>query len=171
MLIRPARQEDEAAVRCADGLMRPWSFSLNLDPQEAFSAWVARRKAEEAGEAPAGRVPAAYRLAEEDGLVVGRSSIRFSLNEWLAQYGGHIGYGVLPQHRGKGVATRLLRHALSLLHDRDVDHALIVCDDDNAASAKVAEHCGGVLDKRIVGESGELIRHYLVPAVPLAANP
>lgn len=162
MLIRPARLEDEASVRAADESMHPWAFSLDLTADEPFSAWIARRTAEEAGEVPAGRVPAAFRVAEVDGVVVGRSSIRFALNDWLAQYGGHVGYGVVPEHRGKGVATLLLRDSLALLRPH-VEHALIVCDDDNSASAAVAERCGGVLSQRMPGESGALVRHYLVP--------
>jgi predicted acetyltransferase len=162
VLIRRPVLDDEASIRAADGAMSPWAFSLDLAPDETFSAWIARRAAEEAGEVPAGRVPAAFRVAEVDGVVVGRSSIRFALNDWLAEYGGHVGYGVIPDYRGKGLATQLLRDSLSLLRPH-VEHALIVCDDDNSASAAVAERCGGVLSQRLPGESGVLIRHYLVP--------
>ena len=69
--------------------------------------------------------------------MLGRVSVRLVLNDWLARYGGHVGYGVLPQHRRKGVATALLREALSILHAHDVEQALVVCDDDNEASKSV----------------------------------
>ena len=126
MLIRPARLDDEASLRAADASMSPWEFSLDLAPDEPFTSWLARREGEEAGDVPAGRVPAAFRVAEVNGVVVGRSSIRFALNVWLAQYGGHVGYGVLPEHRGKGIATLLLRDSLSLLRPHVAD-ALVAC--------------------------------------------
>lgn len=51
------------------------------------------------------RVRAAFLAADVDGQLVGRVSIRFELNEWLAREGGHIGYGVLPPLRRRGYAT------------------------------------------------------------------
>jgi predicted acetyltransferase len=40
--------------------------------------------------------------------IVGRTSIRFVLNDYLYQEGGHIGYGGLPDHRRLGYATEAL---------------------------------------------------------------
>lgn len=166
MLIRAPHVSDEEAIREADTLMRPWAFSLDLAPDEPFEAWLLRRQAEEAGDVPPGRVPAAFRVAYSGGVLLGRLSIRFSLNEWLAKYGGHVGYGVLPEHRHKGVATALLGHALPVLRDHDVEQALVVCDEDNLASARVAELLGGLLTNRMTDESGHPIRQYLVPTAP-----
>jgi predicted acetyltransferase len=54
---------------------------------------------------PAGRVAATFRIADVDGEIVGRVSIRHALNEFLARERGHIGYGVLPHVRRRGYAT------------------------------------------------------------------
>lgn len=166
MLIRPPEATDEASIRDADEQMSPWAFSLDLTHDEPFDHWLQRRRAEEAGNVPEGRVPALFRLAQEDGELLGRLSVRLVLNDWLAKYGGHVGYGVLPQHRRKGVATALLREALHILHGHGVDEALVVCDDDNEASAKVALGLGGVLVQQAADEDGRSIRHYLVPTRP-----
>ncbi|WP_408582003.1 GNAT family N-acetyltransferase [Enterococcus avium] len=38
--------------------------------------------------------------------------IRHELNEFLREFGGHIGFGVRPTERGKGYATEILRLGL-----------------------------------------------------------
>jgi predicted acetyltransferase len=83
-------------------------------------------------------------LAEDD--IVGRVSIRFTLNEYLAHAGGHIGYGVRPAWRRQGHATAILRRSIEVARAGGVGRLLVVCDDDNIGSAAVIERCGGVLE-------------------------
>ena len=59
-----------------------------------------------------GHVPSTFLVADVGGVIVGRTSIRHELNEFLAREGGHIGYGVLAEHRRRGYATEILRHSL-----------------------------------------------------------
>ena len=90
-------------------------------------------------------------VAEVDGVVVGRSSLRFELNDFLRTLGGHIGYAVRPQFRGRGYAKEILRQSVELLRDRGISPALVTCDDDNVASARVIEANGGVLESVVPG--------------------
>ena len=91
----------------------------------------------------AGRVPATFLVADVGGEIVGRSSIRFALNEVLAREGGHIGYAVLPWHRRRGYATEILRQSLVIARAHGVGRVLVICDEDNAGSRTVIEACGG----------------------------
>ncbi len=59
---------------------------------------------------------------------------------------GHIGYGVRPSARGRGVATWALGRMLDEARTIGLERVLIVCDPDNIASATVIEHNGGALD-------------------------
>lgn len=77
---------------------------------------------------------------------LGRISFRHVLNEWLAEYGGHIGYEVRPSARRQGHATTMLRAVLPHVNALGVDPALLTCDDTNLASRKVIEAAGGVLE-------------------------
>jgi predicted acetyltransferase len=112
---------------------------------------------------PDGLVPSTFLLAEVDNEIVGRLSIRFELNEFLATEGGHVGYAVLPRFRQRGYATELLHRALALAHDRGVTPLLVCCDDDNAASAIIIERSGGVLESVVTPEDGSVaFRRYWI---------
>ncbi|HUY42071.1 MAG TPA: GNAT family N-acetyltransferase [Candidatus Dormibacteraeota bacterium] len=88
--------------------------------------------------------------------------IRHHLRGMLLRHGGHVGYAVQPAFRGKGVATAMLRFALERLRTLGEVEALVTCDDDNPASARVIEKCGGV---RIHDSErdGRPHRRYLIP--------
>ncbi len=93
---------------------------------------------------PAGWVPATFLIAEDDdGNIVGRVSIRHQLNDFLRIKGGHIGYGVRPQCRGRGYATLMLRQALITARGVGIENALVTCDADNEASKATIVRNGG----------------------------
>ncbi len=102
--------------------------------------------------------------AEVNGEIVGRVSLRFELNEYLTERGGHIGYGVAPAHRRKGYATEILRQALVVIRAEGVDPVLVACDDDNVASSRTIERNGGVLESIAPPNYGEAesVRRYWI---------
>jgi predicted acetyltransferase len=91
-------------------------------------------------------VAASVLVAEVEGTIVGRASIRHALNETLEERGGHVGYAVRPAYRRRGYATAILEQSLVVLRALGVVEVLVTCDDSNVASATVIERCGGVLD-------------------------
>ena len=84
-----------------------------------------------------------YVALDENDDVVGMIQLRLSLNDYLENYGGHIGYSVHPAHRGKGYATEMLRQVVKVARQHSLDRVLITCDQDNPASAKVIIKAGG----------------------------
>ena len=103
--LRPLRLDDETEFRAAHRVMAAdgFTFGLGLEPGMPWSAYLKTLDEQRAGiSLPAGWVPGTFLVADVAGEIVGRSSIRHALNEFLEREGGHIGYGVLPGHRRRG---------------------------------------------------------------------
>jgi predicted acetyltransferase len=81
---------------------------------------------------------------------IGRVSVRHDLNDSLRLYGGHIGYEIRPTQRRKGHGTAILRLGLEKAKAVSITRALVTCDDDNFASAKIIEANGGVLENIVL---------------------
>jgi predicted acetyltransferase len=105
---------------------------------------------------PDGLVHSDFLLAEVDGEIVGRVSIRYALNAALAEKGGHVGYGVRPAFRRRGFASEILRQSLVRIRAAGIERVLVVCDDDNVGSATVIERCGGVLESVVTPDDGSV---------------
>ena len=91
-----------------------------------------------------------YWLVDEDkNRFIGEIGIRHGLTEALRRYGGHIGYAVRPSEWNKGHGTLMLGLALEKARDLGITTAMITCDDDNAASARVMEKNGFTLLDRV----------------------
>jgi predicted acetyltransferase len=165
LVLRALRPEDEAVARAAQETMAEegFTFLLAWEDDVVFTDYIARLERIERGEPPMGRfVESSFLVAEVDGVVVGRTSIRHRLNDFLLHEGGHIGYGVLPPHRRRGYASEILRQSLERIHALGVDRVLVTCDDDNLGSATVIERAGGVLEDVVVNESGTETRRYWI---------
>ena len=94
-------------------------------------------------------------LDEDRDIFVGAVNIRHYLNEALLRDGGHIGDGVRPSERRKGIATKMIGLALDECRKLGIDRVLMVCDKDNIGSAKSIINNGGVLENEIT--DGEVI--------------
>jgi predicted acetyltransferase len=101
---------------------------------------------------PEGHIPCSFLYAfNSEGVLVGRTSIRHELTDFLLKVGGHIGYGVLPTQRRKGYATSILKESLKYVRDNLplVEKALVTCDENNEGSRKTIESNGGVWEDTI----------------------
>lgn len=160
--LRPLREDDEEAFRAAHREMTAegFNFGQRLDDADSWSAYVKSMELLRAGiEVPADFVPATFLVAEVAGEIVGRTSIRHELNDWLARAGGHIGYAVVRRHRRRGYATEILRQSLVIARSVGVDRVLVVCDEHNVGSAAVIEACGGRFESAVPPEEGEPAKH------------
>lgn len=100
-------------------------------------------------------------LDEERNIFVGAVNIRHYLNEALLKTGGHIGDGVRPSERRKGVATKMIGLALEECKKLGIDRVMMACDDTNIGSAKSIENNGGKLENKIE-DDGKLVRRYWI---------
>jgi predicted acetyltransferase len=164
LVLRPPGPADEAACLSAHRTLRDYPFLLLWQPDVAWDSYVRLLDGLREGTAVReGLVPSTFLLAEDDGALVGRLSVRFELNDVLAAEGGHIGYAVLPAFRRRGYATELMRRAVTIARDGGVERILVFCDDDNLASATVIERAGGVLESVVSKpEGGPPLRRYWI---------
>ena len=143
--LRPLRLEDEEPGRAAHDELGDYNFFLDYDQHDPWIDFVDRMHRQRRGIEP-NRVRAAFLVAWVGDQIVGRTSVRFDLNEYLAEAGGHIGYAVLPVHRRQGYATEILSQSLVVARAEGVDDVLVTCDVDNVGSRVVIERCGGAFD-------------------------
>lgn len=93
---------------------------------------------------PAHRVPAYQFLMvnRESHEELGSIRLRLGSTPHIQLYAGHIGYNVLPQHRGHHYAARSVRLLLPLARRLKIDPLWITCDPENLASRRTLELAG-----------------------------
>ncbi len=97
-----------------------------------------------------GRVPDTYFFLWDGNHIVGLFKIRHYLNEFLAKGAGHVGYGILPEYRGMGYATKGLQLAKEICKTLiKEDEIYMSVHKDNLSSLRVQEKNGAY----IVGET------------------
>ena len=164
MILRPLSIADEAEALAAHSelALDDFEFLLGYEVGMVWSDYVAQLENEKAGlNLPEGRVQATFLIAEHEGVLIGRSSIRHTLNDFLLNCVGHIGYGVRPDFRKRGFASQIMTLSLELIHEIGVDPVLMTCSEDNVGSAKIIEAHGGVLENKIEFK-GVLKRRYWI---------
>ena len=94
-----------------------------------------------------------FAIRRKDNKLVGIINIRHELNEYLFNYGGHIGYSILPSERRKGYAYKQLLLALDFCKRLNINKVLITCLENNIGSSKTIEKAGGVLENIVLNPS------------------
>lgn len=112
---------------------------------------------------PQGLVPDStfFCLDTERNIFVGAVNIRHYLNEGLLLNGGHIGDGVRPSERKKGIATKMIGLALEECKKLGIDKVLMVCNKNNIGSAKSIINNGGVMENEVMVD-GETEQRYWI---------
>ncbi len=72
---------------------------------------------------------------------------------------GHVGYGIRPSARGRGLAEAALTGMLSLARERGMKRVLLACFANNIPSVRTIEKCGGSLDRTVVTDDGDIERY------------
>lgn len=112
---------------------------------------------------PEGWVPASTYWLICQKRIIGTCNLRHKLNDFLREFGGHVGYSIRPSERRKGFGTQMLRLLLEKAQELGIEHLLVTCDDNNIASARVIEKNSGKLaDKVIKDDSKVPIRRYWI---------
>ena len=101
-------------------------------------------------------------VRESDNKIIGMINIRHYLNDYLMGQSGHIGYGVRPNERQKGYATKMLELGLEKCIELGIDKVLVICDKTNIGSAKTIEKNNGKLENEGINDAGVPVLRYWV---------
>ena len=121
--------------------------SDEVESPAGFATWVARLTGESHPTTPvqAGQPGCTYRWIVDNDRVLGGLALRHGNGDYV-RWAGHIGYGIRPSARRRGLATWAVVRMLDEARAVGLDRVLVVCAVDNVASVKTIERCGGVFD-------------------------
>lgn len=146
----PGLHEDGFGLTASDDVVSP----------AGFAAWVARLRDQSDPARTPGTHRCTYRWIVEGGRVLGGMALRDGDDEYV-RWAGHIGYGIRPSARRRGLATWALGRMLDEARGLGMDRLLAVCAVDNIASMTTIERCGGVSEG--IGDTrfGPLRRYWI----------
>ena len=100
-------------------------------------------------------------FALDNDKIVGIINARHELNDYLLNFGGHIGYSVRKSERRKGYGKKMLNYISEFLFSLGLEKILITCDKNNIASKRTIESCGGILENEVIEESRITLRYWI----------
>ena len=109
------------------------------------------------------KVPFSVLWLVEDDSFIGQLNLRHELNDYLRQWGGHIGFAIRPSRRRQGYGRLILALGLEECRRRGMERILVTCLEDNRGSARVIEANGGVLVNAVADPAGRgRLRRYWI---------
>ena len=113
-----------------------------------FPAYLRKLQQDASGEnLPKNRVPQTTFWFMRGDYPVGIIKLRHYLNDALRSQGGHVGYGIRPSERGKGLGRSMLKSILPEARKLSLDKLLITCFESNKPSRRMVEAVGGELER------------------------
>jgi len=100
-------------------------------------------------------------VRQSEKRVLGMIDFRHTLNDYLAEYGGHIGYSIRPNERRKGYAKIMLALCLNECRNKGLERVLVLCRADNEGSLRTIEHCGGIFERSTIEDGVEHLRYWI----------
>ncbi|GAA0817893.1 GNAT family N-acetyltransferase [Colwellia asteriadis] len=141
-----------------------YPFPLDFDHRDFPALLEKNNNFAQGKNIPEHMVPSTTLWLVDSNELVGVTNLRHYLNQQIAHCGGHIGLGIRPSYRGKGLGHLLMKLSIEQLFARGVGTIHIHCYKNNSASARTILSNNGILDSEIT-EGGQIIQRYLVQTI------
>ena len=102
-----------------------------------------------------------FTVRESDNRIVGMVNFRFYLKGKLLKIGGHIGYGIRPTERRKGLAKIQLYLTLLVAQKIGLDKVMIDCTDTNIGSKKTIEALDGKYSETVIDNEETYLNYWI----------
>lgn len=113
---------------------------------------------------PDNMVPSSTYWLIQNREIIGVTNLRHYLNKEIEFCGGHIGLGIRPSFRGKGIGRYLMAESIKRLNFMGVNAVHIHCYKDNLASSAMIIANGGKLASEFLHQN-KTIQRYVVNAI------
>lgn len=111
---------------------------------------------------PEGWVPSSHYWLVNGVDFLGHIQLAHSLEHpFLRDYGGHISYAVVPQYRGLGYGTAMLKLVLPHAQALGLTRVLVTCRVSNLPSRRMIEKLGGQYEQTVMCGEAEIARYWL----------
>jgi len=168
-LIRPQKEHETMALEYIHEHIEYGESDLHggalMEKKASFNEWLTMvENNKDKSTVQDGWVPAStfFAIRKEDGKIVGMMDIRHELNDFLREYGGHLGMGVRPTERRKGYATQILMKALDYCRILGLDKVMAACYKENIASRNTILKCGGILEREFTYTDGKIVQVFWI---------
>ena len=81
--------------------------------------------------------------------IIGMIQLRCALNDYLKDFGGHIGYSIVPSKRRQGYGVQMLQACLIEAKKQGLTKVLLTCDPENTGSRKIIQANGGTYAEKV----------------------
>ena len=121
-MLQAIPKEENGLINSANGLT-----------YDEFKNWLIKKHNDslQEGLVDGWKVPQTTYFLYVDGVPVGLGNLRHFLTDALRLQGGHIGYAIAPDYRGKGYGKAILKLLLQEANKMGIDKALVTTYLDN----------------------------------------
>ena len=115
----------------------------NMLPIMDYNDWINKLEGDSSGKNLEWGINETYILVDNN-MVIGMLNIRYNASDEIINKYGHIGYGVRPSMRRRGIATYMLNEALVKCKENGLSEVVLGCYKDNIGSSKTIKKNDGV---------------------------
>lgn len=168
ILLKPSMEYEKELLQYRDSFKSRGEIVQgggDIENFESISQWLEKIKImENPDTCPKEKVTATQYMLfrKSDGKVIGLINFRHYLNEYLKNFGGHIGYSIVHGERGKKYGKKQLLFCLEKVREKGLDRVLITCDKNNFASKGTIKSVGGIFQEEVKQENGIITLKYWV---------